>query len=204
MPASPHPRRHYWSLPEAIAWRRRWQPVCSNQQAISELWDLLAGTAEVIAIVEGPNPLWLDARKADFERNNLGARVIIPKTLLAELHLVLEVDPRTGTLAAGFVEWIGSGIAAFSDPRFDRDKLIVAWRALLKERRAAPPEPLTYEEHIAKNATPGRTGPRLTWAQDLIWAAAQNPPAGKRELQRIRKKHGTAQRGAPIKSPNAG
>jgi hypothetical protein len=218
MPAAPHPRRHYWSLPEAIAWRRRWQPACSHQQAIDELWDLLVvGPAEAIAVAKGPNPLWSDARKADFERENLGARVIISKALLAELWLMLDVDPRTGA-AVGSVEWTGSGIVAFSDPWFDRDKLIVAWRdKLIAQRRAAPPEPVQEataepvqeatdplddlyrqraEEHgILDGAgkrrillNPSKRHPNVQC--DMEWAKENGVSRAK--LQNLRKKHGTA------------
>jgi hypothetical protein len=222
MPAAPHPRRHYWSLPEAIAWRRRWQPACSHQQAIDELWDLLVvGPAEAIAVAKGPNPLWSDARKADFERENLGARVIISKALLAELWLMLDVDPRTGA-AVGSVEWTGSGIVAFSDPWFDRDKLIVAWRdKLIAQRRAAPPEPVQeataepvqeatdplddlyrqrVEEHGIPDGTGGRRLPlkrskrRPDVPSDEEWREENN--VSRIRLQNLRKRHSTGGPGA--------
>ena len=145
MPAAPPSdkrtfRHHYWSLPEAIAWRRLVPPGCSKKEALEELQDLLyAGAVECNAVAEGANPLWDNDRKAKFEEANRGALVILPKTLLEhELDLVLVDHRRPGVQDTCFIQWREARVLAFSDPRFDRDELIRAWVALRDQQRAQP------------------------------------------------------------------
>jgi hypothetical protein len=145
MPAAPPSdkrtfRHHYWSLPEAIAWRRQVPPGCSKREALEELQDLLyAGAVECNAVAEGANPLWDNDRKAKFEEANRGELVILPKTLLEhELDLVLVDHRRPGVQDTCFIQWREARVLAFSDPRFNRDELIRAWVVLLDQRRAQP------------------------------------------------------------------
>jgi hypothetical protein len=134
MPASPPP--HYWSLPEAIAWRLRRLPACTPLQAIGELKDL-TGAVRIGAVAESANPRWPEDRKKKYQRANIGALVALTTDLLAEVNFELDVDA-TGAPVDFSITWKRAGILAFSAPRTERDPLIVAWLALLDQ---PPPEP---------------------------------------------------------------
>jgi hypothetical protein len=221
--SAPPAEKTLWSLPEVIAWRRRlpWLPPCSNRQALAELRTLLNagdGDVEVIAAVEGVNPLWPDARKAAFERNNhRGVVVILSKPILAEVDFELEHD--NDVPVGGTITWKKSRFPAFSDPRFEPDRLAKGWLALLDERQAAsagpasapPTEPVPgaaldaderlYLQRIDDFAI---TDDRGTWLPlrtlklppycegDLEWAKKTKIKSSRTKIPLWRKKHGMA------------
>jgi hypothetical protein len=209
MPASPPP--HYWSLPEAIAWRLRRLPACTPLQAIGELKDL-TGDVRIGAVAESANPLWPEDRKKKYACANIGAEVVLTTSLLAEVNFELGLD-EIGAPVDFLITWKRAGILAFSAPRTERDPLIVAWLARLDQQRAAPPEPVQeatdllddlYLQRIKEVGIPDGAGRRrLPMKRSKRWPEIEGDQEwGKRHgatratMRKLREKHGTNGSGA--------
>jgi hypothetical protein len=221
-PTKDAPRFYSWTLLQAIEWRQERPPACSRQEALNELAELVrSGAVPAVVIPQTANPLWTEDARIAFERD-IGHPVMLSTQHLNETHWVIVLDSPTDTPIGGGLVWRLSGLAAFADPRFDRNALIAAWLPLLKERRAAPPKPVQeapsepvpeapsdplddlYRQRVEEHGIPDGTGRRrLPMKRSKRWPGVQSDEewakehdVGRAKLRNVREKHDTGGPGA--------